>query len=274
MHDYLLRLYFEQCLSTAAWAGGAALAVHLLASLGATAPGRAAAVALVLGLFTALFTVDGVPPLPPASRWQWVPWLTAASLLLLLVEEGKSAEGARVPLLLAPHGRGRVVHPAPERIGSRVRRAGAARLPDRARRSSSRCSGSGDAAREGADVADLRPPAVATAGERRRPTRRTSQDFGRIMAGFAAALGAIGAGGLAKATEMTGRTAVTVSTVAACGILLVNGLASDFPIASTLLLLAAWLAPLLPNQGTFKDHALQFSAAFAPAALAAFIASW
>jgi hypothetical protein len=94
------------------------------------------------------------------------------------------------------------------------------------------------------------------------------------MAGFAAALGATALVGLAKATETTGRTAVTVSGVAACGILLVNGLGSDFPIACTLLLLAAWLAPLLPNRGTFMDHALQFCAAVAPAALAAFIASW
>jgi len=70
MNDYLLRIYFEQCLSTAAWAGGAALAVHLLASLGTTAPARAAAVALALGLFTALYTVASMPPLPPAMRWQ------------------------------------------------------------------------------------------------------------------------------------------------------------------------------------------------------------
>ncbi len=274
MNDYLLRIYFEQCLSTAAWAGGAALAVHLLASLGTTAPARAAAVALALGLFTALYTVAGVPPLPPAMRWQWVPWLTAAALLLLLVEEGKSAEGARVPLLLAltlavewfilrPNGR-------LAQFGEAVRLAFLVGL--------------GTAFLALLWVGETRLAkapmwrtfalqSLATAGAAAAYASH-SQDFGRIMAGFAAALGATALVGLAKATETTGRTAVTVSGVAACGILLVNGLGSDFPIACTLLLLAAWLAPLLPNRGTFVDHALQFCAAVAPAALAAFIASW
>lgn len=274
MNDYLLRRYLEECLSTAMWAGGAALVVHLIASLGTTAPARAAAVALAVGLFAALYTVDGVPPLPPAARWQWVPWLTAASLLLLLVEEGKSAEGARVPLLLAltlgvewfilrPNGR-IAQWGEPVRLALLI----------------------------GLGTAFLALLWVGEARAAKAPMWRTcllqslatlgaaasyathSQAFGRIGAGLAAALGATALVGLAKATETTGRTAVTAAAVAACGILLVNGLATDFPIASTLLLVAAWLAPLLPNQGKFKDHALQFGAAIAPAALAAFIASW
>jgi hypothetical protein len=272
MHDYLLRRFLEQCLWTAAWAGGASLAVQLLGAIGETKPARAAAAAIAVGLFTALYHVQGVPSLPPDSRWQWIPWIAAAALLLLFVEEGKSAPGVRAPLLLALTGA----------------------IDWFVLRPNGRLSGLSEPVRLtiliGLGTVFL---AVLWSGETRAalvPMWRTfglqavtaaatavcyatrSQDFGRITAGFAAALGAAALFGLAKAAETAGRTAATVASVFFCGLLLVNGLSVDFPVASALLLLASWLAPLLPNRGTGRDHAIQISCAVAPAAIAVVIA--
>jgi len=96
--------------------------------------------------------------------------------------------------------------------------------------------------------------------------------FGQVTGGLAAALGAAAVVGLGKSDSPAGRTPVTVATMAFGGMLLVNGLASDFPIVPAVLLLAAWLIPLIPHGGTTKSNSFQFAGVVVTTALAALIA--
>jgi hypothetical protein len=270
------RLYFESCLVTAAWAGGIALALVILGAIGGWTPAvaaRSVSVGLVVGFLAGLVTVDGLPPLPAHERWQWVPWLTTATLLLLYAEEGKSATATRFPLLvlLAFALEWLIVRPALSlgqtsdmvRIGIYVAigiaifslfasfEARVARLPTW--RVFLSC-------------------AITTAGASIAYAAGFSGRFGQMTAGLAACFGAAAVVGFGKSDIVAGRTPVSVATMAFVGMLLAAGLTSDFPKVSAVMLLISWMVPLVPHAGTGKTNAIQFAAIVVTTTLGALLA--
>lgn len=270
------RLYFESCLVTAMWAGGVAFALEILGAVGGWNPAAAArsvSIGIVIGFLAGLVTVDGLPPLPVHERWQWVPWLTTATLLLLYAEEGKSAPVMRFPLLVL------LVFALEWLV---VRRAlPVANLSEMAR--------IGIFVAVGIAIFSLfasfesrvaRLPAwrvflscaITAAGAAFAYAAANSTRFGQMTAGLAAAFGAAALVGIGKSEILAGRTPVSVATMAFVGMLLAAGLTSDFPKVSAVLLLASWMIPLVPHSGTGKTNSIQFAAIVVTTTLAALLA--
>jgi len=270
------RLYFESCLVTAAWAGGITLALVILGAIGGWTPAvaaRSVSVGLVVGFLSGLVTVDGLPPLPVHERWQWVPWLTTATLILLYAEEGKAAPATRFPLLvlLAFALEWLIVRRALSfgqasdmvRLGVLVAigiaifslfasfESRVARLPTW--RVFTSC-------------------AITTAAAAFAYAAANSTRFGQMTAGLAACFGAAAVVGFGKSDIVAGRTPVSVATMAFVGMLLAAGLTSDFPKASAVMLLISWMIPLVPHAGTGKTNSIQFAAIFVVTLLGALLA--
>jgi hypothetical protein len=273
---YFQRLYFEDCLVTAMWTGGVALALQLLGAVGGwTPPGaaRAVSVALVAGLFTGLIYMGLMPPLPVKERWQWVPWLSLASLLLLFAEEGKAAPVLRLPLLVLLAGalEWLILRPSiPLAESSETTRTivmvavGVAIFV-------LFWSGESRAAHMPA-WRTFTSYAITAAGTGLTYSETISTGYGQFTGGLAASLAAAAVVGLGKSDAPAGRTPVTVATTAFGTMLLLSSLSPDFPKVPALLLLAAWLVPLVPHPGSMKTNSLQLTAVVLITALGAFIA--
>ncbi|MSR48028.1 MAG: hypothetical protein EXS13_13380 [Planctomycetes bacterium] len=262
LRSWLEEPIVNEWLCTLGWAAGVALLVQVAGALaGGTLAksGAAGSVALVLGFVASVCTVvPGMPALPPAERWQWCAWLTAASLLLLLFEERQRATAmlrflvhlglvvALVWWIVRPSGRAREWSPLELQIAQiggglallLLLLLGEARVAT------------------GAAWTQALPGVLAAAGAVAILGDCTFDRLARCAAGlFAAQLVALLIGVAHRATPPS-RAAFSAGTIALSSVLAYAVCARSISDAAALLLLLAWACVLLPARTATTGRAL------------------